>query len=169
MKPSLPDNDMCEVITVNNYINVTCDFTDTAITGYQAILQSSSVGTLIVKQFDIGSSNSFVIFEALNNGPHSVTVFAIMDNGGLLSGGISRGVHRETINVTGTPSTSAATTDHISDPLTTTISLSTSIDVSTNGTCNSSGVYHNFIIDSHFSIISHLIDNSDNNNDNNNK
>ena len=122
-----------------------------------------------MKQFDIGSSNSFVIFEALNNGPHSVTVFAIMDNGGLLSGGISRGVHRETINLTGTPSTSAATTDHISDPLTTTISLSTSIDVSTNSTCNSSGVYHNFIIDSHFSIISHLIDNSDNNNGNNNK
>ena len=128
---------------MNNYINVTCDFTDPDITGYQAILQSSSVDTLIVKQFDISSSNSFVIFEALNNGPHSVTVFPIMDNGGLLSGGISKGVHRETIIVTGTPSTSPATTDHISGPLTTTISLSTSIDVSTNGTCNSSGVYHN--------------------------
>ena len=101
MKPSLPDNDnMCKVIAVNNYINVTCDFTDADITGYQAILQSSRVGTLIVKQFNI---NTFLIFEALNNGPHSVTVLPIMDNGGLLSGGISRGVHRETIIVTGTP------------------------------------------------------------------
>ena len=148
MNPTLHD-DMCEVTTVNNYINVTCDFTDPDITGYQAILQSSSVGTLIVKQFDISSSNSFVIFEALNNGLHSVTVFAIMDNGGLLSGGISQGVHREIVNVTGAPTTSPATIDRTSDPLTTTISLSTSIDVSTNATCNSSGVYHN----SHFSIM----------------
>ena len=140
---------MCEVITVNNYINVTCEFTDPDITGYQAILQSSSVNTLIVKQFDISSSNSFVIFEALNNGPHSVTVFAIMDNGGLLSGGISRGVHRETIIVTGT-STSAATTDHTSDPPT------TSIDVSTNASSNSSGAYHNNYR-FYFSIISHLV------------
>ena len=54
----LPDNNiLCEVTTGNNYINVTCDFfTDTDITGYQAILQSScvsSVNTLMVKQFDI--------------------------------------------------------------------------------------------------------------------
>ena len=131
MKLSLPDNDMCEVITVNNYINMTCDFTNTAISSCQAILQSSSLHILTVKQFDINSSHSFVIFDALNNGPHSVTVFPIMENGGLLSEGISRGVHRMTINVTGAPATlpatSPATIDHTSDPLsTTTILLTTS-------------------------------------------
>ena len=53
----LPDNNnMCEVTTGNNYINVTCDFADPDITGYQAILQSSSVGILMVKQIDINSS-----------------------------------------------------------------------------------------------------------------
>ena len=95
---------------MNNYINVTCDFTDIAITGYQAILQSSSVGTLIVKQFGINSSNSSVIFDALNNGPYSVAVFPIMDNRGLLYEGISKGVHREVINVTGVSRVPSSTT-----------------------------------------------------------
>ena len=142
---------------MDNYINVTCDFTntditDTDITGYQAILQSScvsSVNTLMVKQFDISSSNSFVIFEALNNGPHSVTVFPIMDNEGLLSDGISIGVHREIISVTGAPTiTSPTTIDHTSDPLTTTIPPSTSIPPTTSiinvPSNNSSGVYNNY-------------------------
>ena len=88
---------------MNNYINVTCDFTDPDITGYQAILQFVNItylDILMVKQFQTNSSNSFVVFEALMSGLYSVTVFPIMDNGGIVNMGISVAVHRENINVT---------------------------------------------------------------------
>ena len=131
---SLPDNDniLCNVSQDNSHINVTCDFNDTDmmdsdITGYQVIVQSSDTNTLMVKQFDVNSSNSSVIFGALNDGSHSVIVFPIMDDEGISEDEISKPVHREIINVTGAPSTTTSSTTTI---ISTTSPAATSPDTS---------------------------------------
>ena len=103
VQPSLPDNDMCEVTTVNNYINVTCDFTDPDITGYQAILQVfsnnlSTLNTLMVKQHGINDVPTYVTFEALKNGSYSVTIYPVYGEGIRT---LEAAIHRETIMIHG--------------------------------------------------------------------
>ncbi len=116
--PPPPPMAGCTVTLENSSVVVMCTSTNPSVMGYLVLVRFRDENILNVNSSqDVMSP---VIVEALNNGPHQVTVFPIMGEGGIIGTSV---LYSEMVEVTDVPTTSPPPTDAPTSPLPTGIPI----------------------------------------------